>query len=153
MVDDAFQPRTITVQPGTTVTWTNNGAAVHTATGDDGGFDSGLMGAGDTFSFTFSRPGTFAYYCQVHGAAGGVGMAGAVVVQGAADDSSSTPDPAGNGSAPEDESAAPATAVEGNLPATGRETILFALLGATLIAAGVSLLTSRNATPPDRGDG
>ncbi|MGH2812413.1 MAG: cupredoxin domain-containing protein [Actinomycetota bacterium] len=142
MVDNAFQPGTIAVQPGTTVTWINNGKVIHTATGDGGGFDSGVLGAGASFSFTFSEPGRYPYYCQIHGAAGGVGMAGAVVVQGAPGDSASTPGSAGSESAPE-VSGAPATVVAGGLPNTGREAGLWALVGALLIVAGTILVRGR----------
>ncbi len=83
-IDDEFSPRTATVSAGETVTWSNDGDNVHTVTSDDGVFDSGLIDAGTGFSFTFAEPGTYPYYCQVHGAAGGVGMAGTIVVAGAA---------------------------------------------------------------------
>ena len=49
-------------------------------TADDGSFDSGLFGQGETFSHTFSTPGTYPYYCIPHGGPGGAGMAGVVVV-------------------------------------------------------------------------
>ena len=66
----AFSPATITIKVGTTVTWTNNTSAPHTVTSDDGTtFDSGLntpIQPGDTFSFTFTKTGTFAYHCQIH---------------------------------------------------------------------------------------
>ena len=67
----AFSPATITIKVGTTVTWTNNTSAPHTVTSDDGTtFDSGLntpIGAnGGTFSFTFTKAGTFTYHCQIH---------------------------------------------------------------------------------------
>ena len=52
---------------GTTVTWTNDDAGVmHTVTALDGSFDSGFMEAGETFSYTFSTPGEFEYYCLPH---------------------------------------------------------------------------------------
>lgn len=67
----AFSPASITIKVGTTVTWTNNTSAPHTVTSDDGTtFDSGLntpIGAnGGTFSFTFTKAGTFSYHCQIH---------------------------------------------------------------------------------------
>ena len=66
-----FVPATITIKVGTTVTWTNNTSAPHTVTSDDGKtFDSGVntpIGAnGGTFSFTFTKAGTFTYHCQIH---------------------------------------------------------------------------------------
>ena len=67
----AFSPATITIKVGTTVTWTNNTGAPHTVTSDDGTtFDSGVSNPiaanGGTFSFTFTKAGTFTYHCQIH---------------------------------------------------------------------------------------
>jgi plastocyanin len=62
----AFGPADITIPVGTTVTWTNNDGAPHTATADDGSFDSGNLSTGDSFSFTFDTPGTYTYHCNVH---------------------------------------------------------------------------------------
>lgn len=67
----AFSPATITIKVGTTVTWTNNTGAPHTVTSDDGTtFDSGIntpiSANGGTFSFTFTKAGTFTYHCQIH---------------------------------------------------------------------------------------
>ena len=67
----AFSPATLTVKVGTTVTWTNMTQAPHTVTSDDGKtFDSGsanpISPSGGTFSFTFTKAGTFTYHCQIH---------------------------------------------------------------------------------------
>jgi plastocyanin len=63
----AFTPGSITVAVGDSITWTNNQAGVpHTATADAGGFDSGRLSTGQSFSFTFSTPGTFTYHCTIH---------------------------------------------------------------------------------------
>lgn len=71
--DNFFTPQNVTVPVGTTVKWTNNGAATHTATSGNGTpsglFDSGNMTSGQTFQFTFNNPGTYPYYCKIHGAA------------------------------------------------------------------------------------
>ncbi len=66
-----FNPATITIKVGTTVTWTNTTGAPHTVTSDDGtSFDSNIntpiSANGGTFSFTFTKAGTFAYHCQIH---------------------------------------------------------------------------------------
>lgn len=61
----AYDPVTIEVAVGTTVTWTNEDAAPHTVT-VSGVFDSGLMNQGDTFSYTFDTPGTYDYICLYH---------------------------------------------------------------------------------------
>ena len=62
----SFQPATLTVPVGTTVTWTNNDSAGHTVTADDGSFSSDTLGSGATFSQTFATAGTFAYHCKIH---------------------------------------------------------------------------------------
>ena len=65
--DFMFWPAQLSVQPGTTVTWVNQGAAPHTVTADNGAFDSGALQPGQSFSFTFSQPGTtYAYHCSIH---------------------------------------------------------------------------------------
>ena len=72
----SFQPATLTVSVGTTVTWTNNDSASHTVTADDGSFKSGTLGKGGTFSQTFATAGTFAYHCNFHSS-----MTGTITVQ------------------------------------------------------------------------
>ncbi len=62
----SFQPQTINVTGGTTVTWTNLDAVAHTVTSDTGLFDSGLISPGQTFSRTFNEAGTFDYHCSIH---------------------------------------------------------------------------------------
>lgn len=66
----AFNPTMLTVSVGTTVIWTNNTTAPHTVTSDDGKtFDSGAsnpISSGSSFSFKFTRPGTYKYHCQIH---------------------------------------------------------------------------------------
>lgn len=75
-----FNPSTITVTVGTTVTWTNNergsNAPVHTVTSDSAFFDSGDLFKGKTFQYTFSTKGEFSYHCKHH-----AGMTGRVIVQ------------------------------------------------------------------------
>jgi plastocyanin len=63
----AFSPASVTVAPGTTVTWTNNDSTAHTVTADSGnGPKSGQLQQGQTYSFTFSQAGTYAYHCSIH---------------------------------------------------------------------------------------
>jgi plastocyanin len=62
----AFNPSTITVAAGTTITWTNKDAIAHTVTSDNKLFDSGSIGSNGTYSFTFATAGTFSYHCTVH---------------------------------------------------------------------------------------
>jgi plastocyanin len=62
-----FDPETITVAAGTTVTWTNTGTAPHTVTSDTNAWpDSGQITAGKKFTHTFATAGTFQYHCTVH---------------------------------------------------------------------------------------
>jgi plastocyanin len=75
--DDHFGPRTITVPPGTTVRWTNYGRHVHTVTFRAGGFDSGDIPPGGSYTATFTRPGVYPYYCRHHTREG---MRGTIVV-------------------------------------------------------------------------
>jgi plastocyanin len=78
-----FHPSSTTVKVGTTITWRNNEAITHTVTSGrfvdvdkttglrasqkaDGAFNAELAGKGKTFSFTFTKPGTYTYYCDIH---------------------------------------------------------------------------------------
>jgi amicyanin len=62
----AFQPDGVQVKVGTTVTWTNYDSAPHTVTFKNGGRGSSSLQQGQTFSYTFTAPGTYDYYCAVH---------------------------------------------------------------------------------------
>jgi LPXTG-motif cell wall-anchored protein len=129
--DNFYSPASVTISVGDTVTWTNNGAAPHTATADNGSFDSSpgcpanvdaCLQPGDTYSHTFSAAGTFGYFCKVHGQS----MSGTVVVQGG-----------GGGTEP---------GPSGTLPNTGAGggTFLALLIGAgLLVAGGATLLAAR----------
>jgi plastocyanin len=64
-----FHPQTVTVKPGTTVTWVNcepEGIDAHTSTADGGQWDSPFLEPGATYSHTFSAAGTFDYHCIPH---------------------------------------------------------------------------------------
>lgn len=83
LMNTAYNPRNLTVRVGTQVTWTNNETSQvpHTVTSGtpnapSGTFDSGTLNPGQNFQFTFSTPGTYAYYCRIHGAA----MTGTITV-------------------------------------------------------------------------
>ena len=63
----AFDSQTVTVTPGSTVTWVNEDDAPHTVVADDGkSFRSRTLDTGDKFTFTFTSAGTFGYFCSVH---------------------------------------------------------------------------------------
>jgi plastocyanin len=72
----SFGPGTITVAAGTTVTWTNRDDIPHTVVADDKSFKSKVLDTDEKFSYTFSKPGTYPYFCSVHPK-----MTGKVVVQ------------------------------------------------------------------------
>jgi plastocyanin len=56
----------VAVPPGTTITWTNVGPTVHTATSDTGLFDSGDLAVGASYSYTFNDVGVYWYFCRPH---------------------------------------------------------------------------------------
>jgi plastocyanin len=62
----AFNPLTISVAAGTTITWTNKDAVSHTVTSTTNLFNSGAIGTNGTYSFTFTTSGTYPYYCTIH---------------------------------------------------------------------------------------
>jgi plastocyanin/uncharacterized membrane protein YozB (DUF420 family) len=83
MADFEFSPRELVVTVGTTIVWLNQDAAPHTATADDGrAFNTDILARGQGFRFTATQVGEFSYFCELHGSAGGVGMAGKVTVVG-----------------------------------------------------------------------
>lgn len=62
----AFSPRELAVAVGDTVTWANADAQGHTATADDGAFDTGTIGGNSSKAVTLTTAGTFAYHCRIH---------------------------------------------------------------------------------------
>jgi plastocyanin len=74
----AFGPATVTVAVGTKVTWTNRDDEPHTVVSADDprAFKSGALDTGDSFTFTFDKPGTYKYFCSIH-----PHMTGTVVVK------------------------------------------------------------------------
>jgi plastocyanin len=61
-----FSPTPITVAAGATVTWTNDDDIPHTVRAVDGSFRSKPMDSADSYSFTFTRPGVYSYFCSIH---------------------------------------------------------------------------------------
>lgn len=78
--DSVFMPAVVRIKPGTTVVWRDEGRNPHTVTAEDGSFDSGYLKRGQTFRYTFDKPGRYAYFCQPHGGRGGKGMSGIILV-------------------------------------------------------------------------
>ncbi|WP_440945241.1 plastocyanin/azurin family copper-binding protein [Methanosarcina sp. T3] len=72
--DFAFNPDSITISSGDTVRWTNLDLFTHTVTGPD--FSSGTLRDGDSYEFTFTREGTYRYYCSIHASMEGVVIVG-----------------------------------------------------------------------------
>lgn len=147
--DYFFAPASITVDVGGTVTWVNEGEVPegHTATANDGSFDTGVFGPGESRSQTFSSPGSFAYYCVLHPS-----MTGTVEVVGTSDPGDEPVSDEEDGSAPDetDESVPGPTELEatalpdaaGNgvqLPATGQRELPLLAIGIALLAAGAVL--------------
>ena len=62
----SFGPATITVAVGTTVTWTNRDDIPHTVVSDEKVFKSKVLDTDEKFSYTFTKPGTYGYFCSVH---------------------------------------------------------------------------------------
>ena len=71
-----FGPQTITVPVGATVTWTNKDDIPHTSVSTEGVFKSKVLDTDEKFSYTFTKAGTYSYYCTIHPK-----MTGKVVVQ------------------------------------------------------------------------
>jgi plastocyanin len=78
----SFSPATVTIDPGQPVCWTWSGTAdSHSVKADDEAFTTGPPASNGNFQRTFNTPGTYGYYCQVHGSLTG-GMRGTVIVRG-----------------------------------------------------------------------
>jgi amicyanin len=73
-----FAPQQVTVKAGTTVTWINDDDVPHTVASSTKAFKSKTLDTKDKFSFTFTTPGTYEYFCSLH-----PHMTGAVVVEAA----------------------------------------------------------------------
>jgi plastocyanin len=72
---NSFSPNPVKIKVGETVTWINDDSGIHTVTSKDGVFDSGMMGKGQSFSFTFDKADEYSYHCEPHPS-----MVGTVVV-------------------------------------------------------------------------
>jgi plastocyanin len=72
----SFGPGTLTVPVGTTITWTNRDDIPHTVVSTEGVFKSKVLDTDEKFSFTFTKAGSYPYFCSIHPK-----MTGKVVVQ------------------------------------------------------------------------
>ena len=131
----AFNPPNITVAPGTTVTWVNNDQTAHTATATDpsGVFDSGELQPGQSYSFTFDKPGTYAYHCEIH-----PDMTGTVTVSGASTSASgsSMASPTASASASGSSMASPTAGAGTQLPSSGGSSLVGLAAVLALVASG-----------------
>ena len=138
--DFEFDPGTVTVNEGDTVTWTNEGPTVHTATAEDGSFDTGSLRKGESGSATFTSAGSISYICTPH-----PNMRGTVVVQAA---SAGSDDGSGSTGGSSDTGSTDTGGVAGDsdssgsgssLPSTGLELLSIFLLGAATLGFGLML--------------
>jgi plastocyanin len=154
IADFLFSPGSITIHVGDTIVWTNNGPSAHTATANNGSFDTGVLQKGKSASVTFHNPGTFDYHCSIHPF-----MHGAVVVlastkttpsstkktpSGTTPSTSSTSGTPSSGSnTSPSSSASPSTSStsssQATLPMTGVNVLALALTGLLLMGAGLML--------------
>ena len=137
MDDFFFSPASVTISVGDIVTWHNSGHAPHTATADDGSFDTGTVAAGQSASHMFTSPGTFTYVCTIH-----PNMHGTVRVLAAGGSGGSGGSNAGSSSssAPTEAQAVTSPNAAGNsttLPMTGMAAGALALVGLALLASGI----------------
>jgi plastocyanin len=136
--DNFYSPASVSIAVGDTVTWRNNGQAQHSATANDGSFDTGVFGPGSSRSETFTRAGTFSYYCTVHGQA----QSGTVRVLasggGTGGGGGGGPETSATGDSEAAAVASPDAAGDSNtLPMTGMAAGALALVGLALVASGV----------------
>lgn len=134
IADFAFAPAELTITVGDTVTWTNRDAIEHTATSTSGAFDSGLLAQDESYSVTFTAPGTYDYLCTPHPM-----MTGRIVVVAAAQPSAaptaSVGVPGGGGALPDVAMPAPRT--------TSSATLIAGVLLASAGVTGVALFSRR----------
>ena len=144
--DFEFSPSSVTVNEGDTITWTNEGPTVHTATAEDGSFDTGSLRKGESGSATFTSAGTISYICTPH-----PNMTGTVVVQAASAGSDNGADGSSDGTGSTDDGGvagddAGSTDTGSGLPDTGGEALSIALLGLATIGLGMLLRRRREET-------
>ena len=138
MVDYAFSPATVTVNPGDTVTWINSGEEDHDAVGS--GFSTGTVSPGGSGAATFSSAGSFAYVCSFH-----PDMKGTVVVNdtsagGPTTEDGTTIDPETGAPIGSEEAAGAAAGAAGSadaLPASGEPEAPLVVFGVGLLGCGL----------------
>jgi LPXTG-motif cell wall-anchored protein len=149
--DFAFSPKSITIDAGDTVTWRNTDDVAHSATAEDGTFDTGTFGEGASRSETFDTAGTFQYICTPHpfmkgtikvnaasGGGSGSDEGGSGAGGGSGSDSGS-----GSGSGSSSSESGSSTSGAGSssdsgsvLPDTGADAATLAIVGLLMLALG-----------------
>ena len=135
-----YSPVTVTVNVGDTIRWTNQDTAPHTATADDGSFDTGNLDKGDSGTESFDKAGTFDYICTIHPS-----MKAKVVVRAsAAGDETGSSGSSDSGSSDDADPFAPSTDEDAaddtsSLADTGLDVALVALAGFLLLGGGMIL--------------
>ncbi|MFP5370809.1 MAG: cupredoxin family copper-binding protein [Actinomycetes bacterium] len=143
IVDFSFQPATLTVTAGDSVTWTNRDPVVHTATSTTGAFDSGDLAQGASYRVTFSEPGTYDYLCTPHPS-----MTGRIVViPAAAPPPTPVATPTGGGEPAPTGGGEPAPGMLPDVALPAPRSPRFALAGALLLFGAAGIVARRR-----RGD-
>jgi LPXTG-motif cell wall-anchored protein len=149
MQDFAFSPKSVAINVGDTVTWRNTDDVAHSATAEDGSFDTGTFGNGKSRSETFDTAGTFQYICTPHpfmkgtvtvnsgsGAESGSGSdTGGSADSGSGSSSSSGSSDSGSSTSGSDSSSSSGSSSA--LPATGADAATLAILGLLMLTLGV----------------
>ena len=133
--DFEFRPQTVGVEVGGSVTWTNEDAAPHHATADDGAFDTGTLQPGESATVTFEDPGTFPYFCEIHPFMQGEVQVGAQPIPG----------PTGSGTGTFGTATAIAGGAQESLPQTATPLAVILVTGLAIVGAGLWL--ARRAGP------
>ncbi len=147
IADFSFAPATITINQGDTVTWTNNGPTPHSATADNGSFDTGIFPAGQSRTHTFNEAGSFSYFCTPH-----PNMRGTVVVQASQSggDTSTSDDAGAGGSGGSGTAGAEASQADDGpaLPNSGADAGALLVLGALMLLLGGAVYRRARAQEP-----
>ena len=142
ITDFEFSPTTVNVNVGDSVTWLNRGPTVHTATASDGSFDSGNMTRGKSYSYKFTKAGTYSYICTPHPFMKGkvvVGGAGASGSGGGSGDDGSDGGGSGDDTGGDTAGAGADSGSSGDLAKTGVDLIAWSLFGFSVLLFGAAL--------------
>jgi LPXTG-motif cell wall-anchored protein len=134
IADFSFSPASLTINQGDTVTWVNSGPTPHSATANDGSFNTGILKAGQSGSHTFNQAGTFSYYCQPHPY-----MKATIVVQAAQTESQGTQPTESSGTTDAGATGAQAPDPGPTLPNTGIDAAPLLILGGLMLLLGFAV--------------